>query len=168
MLGRLRRLFISGEERLFGEIRELIELSIEAIDILARGLELEDSGDVDGLEEVSREIGVLEKRGDEKLMEISAYVMSGAVFPGFRSQILTLINHIDDVLDSIHVLSREMARVNKYCRDMIAEFPVANDGILRQLSHAKRMLSRLRDLFEVSGASWQSVVALAAEIERME
>lgn len=169
MLKRIKSFFLSGEKELFSRLRELIKNSIMALDLLIEMNNKEINGEIDDLILMNEEISSLEKKGDEDVMNITIYIMKGAVLPGFKSQLLNLVNILDDILDTIHIISREILRVRRYSQiTKTQDILIIHEKIISQLKHAKQMLIELDKLFDCFNKSWDELIEISASIERME
>lgn len=169
MLKKLRKFFVSGEEELITRLRQLIKYSILAINLLIDMNKEEISGNIDKLILLNEEISAIEKKGDVETLELTIFIMKGAVLPGFRSQLINLINTLDDILDIIHIMSREVLRVRRYSiMPDIQELKVLHNKIIEQLYHAKNMIIRLDELFNFIEKRWDNLVEISSSIEMLE
>ena len=169
MLRKIRGFFLSGERELFNKLRKLIKYSMTALDLLIEMNNREMTDEIDKLILINEEISSLEKRGDEETMSITSYIMKGAVLPGFRSQLINLINILDDILDTIHIISREILRVRRYTSiSKTQDILIIHEKIINQLKHSRQMLIELDKLFDCLDKSWDSLIEISASIERME
>ncbi len=169
MFKRLKKILIAGETELFDKLRRFVDYSIRAIELLIEITKHERGKDIDELILLNEEISSLEKKADEEVMSLTNYIMQGSVLPGFRSQFMLLINILDDILDNIHILSREILRFRRYTEiEESEDIIIIHNRIINQLEHTENMLKTLTKLFDLANANWNSILETIAYIERLE
>jgi predicted phosphate transport protein (TIGR00153 family) len=160
---------MGGEEELFKKLLRIVRYSLTGINLLIEMSKEEIQGGIDRLILLNEEISSLEKKADTKNIEIVNYVMKGSILPGLRGQFIYLANTLDDILDTIHVVSREILRVKKLSNLTPSEdILFIHNKTVFQLEHSKRMIELLQDLFDCLDKTWDSIVSLSTSIERLE
>ncbi len=112
-------LYVGGEKEFLGRLVTHLGLSQKAMGILENMVlsAMENSGiSKTKVSEGMREIAALEREGDEIVRQINDYVLKGGAVPITTASIMdTILNKSDDILDGIHVLSRELRRTYYLC-----------------------------------------------------
>ena len=153
------------EAKIFAKLVEHIELTLEAIDKLIEILYI-DEVKVDA---IVQDIERLEKIGDDISFKLTQSILRGAVSLTIQNNLIELVNIIDDLLDTIHFLSKDMNRFKKYLDvSKVYELGIAND-IKDNILHSKKAILALKQLLlEATNNNVQEVVRLRNEIESLE
>lgn len=169
MFKRLKKVLIGGEEELFKKLLRIVGYSLTSINLLIEMSKEEIKGGIDKLILFNEEISSLEKKADNENIEIINYVMKGSILPGLRGQFIYLANTLDDILDTIHVVSREILRVKKLSNlTPTKDILFIHSKTVFQLEHSRRMVELLQELFNSLDKNWETIIALSASIERLE
>jgi predicted phosphate transport protein (TIGR00153 family) len=169
MFKRLKKILIGGEEELFKKLLRIVGYSLTSINLLIEMSKEEIKGGIDKLILFNEEISSLEKKADNENIEIINYVMKGSILPGLRGQFIYLANTLDDILDTIHVVSREILRVKKLSNlTPTKDILFIHNKTVFQLEHSRRMVELLQELFNSLDENWETIIALSASIERLE
>jgi len=161
LLDRLVGLFKGQESTIFSKLKEHLELSMKALEVLT-------SPECRLEEKCLRKIVELEKRGDEISREISELLSRGAVTAHALNIIEIMTNKIDDILDEIYVLSKELERMLKYSKN--------KDVVLRVYGYVvdagRKAIAAIRELHtlysNIINGSIQDTRSRMNEIERLE
>lgn len=95
---------MKAEERVIGNIEQMLNLALSACELLQKAVL---SRDKSLLEEVSR----LERDGDDLRRSTAREIYKGAFLPYLRSNILRLVEDVDDILNTTD-------KAGKYCRKL--------------------------------------------------
>jgi predicted phosphate transport protein (TIGR00153 family) len=111
---------MKAEERVIGNIEAMLKLSPIACELLQKAVMEKDRS---LLEEISR----IERDGDDLRRETARIIYKGAFIPYLRSNILRLVEDVDDILNTVD-------KAGKYCRKI-------NDlGFIRSSVEVGRLL----------------------------
>lgn len=94
-------IFDSGESRVIGMSRKIIEYAIEANMLLEKMIAGEDN---------VTKIKIIERSADKEVFMITNSIVGGAIAPNIIDDMLLFINKEDDIIDNIFNLSRELKR----------------------------------------------------------
>lgn len=103
----------TGEKRFIQELINHLELSSRAIKLINDYLSTSN-------DERLKDISNLERIGDEISRKLSEETSRGAISPVVIGTIEFLLNKIDDILDNIHILSKELKRLYSIVRSRYA------------------------------------------------
>lgn len=95
-----------AEERVIGNIGQMLNLSLSACELLHKAV-LERNKQL--LEEVSR----LERDGDDLRRSTAREIYKGAFLPYLRSNILRLVEDVDDILNTIDKAGKYFRKIQK-------------------------------------------------------
>ncbi len=141
-------LYVGGEREFIGRLITHIELSQRALSILeSMVLSAVENNSVSKtkVSEGMREIAALEREGDEIVRQINDTVLKGAVPITTVSIMDTILNKSDDILDGIHVLSRELRRTYYLCNtEPVRKF--LSEEFLEMLRIGKEALKMLLEI----------------------
>jgi uncharacterized protein Yka (UPF0111/DUF47 family) len=162
--GKILSLF-KPETKIFERLAEHVELTLDAIDKLIKILYVDEVK----VDTIVQDIEKLEKIGDEISFKLTQNILKGAVSLTIQNNLIELVNLIDDLLDTIHFLSKDMNRFKKYLRiSEVYELGVANH-IKDNILHSKKAILALRQLLlEAANNNVQEVVKLRNDIENLE
>jgi len=99
-----------SERELFNKVQSHLRLSLKALNILEGIVSAEEDKAKVAASEGMREVAAIEREGDELIRMLGDKLSKGAISPTLMPTIEVLLNKIDDVLDDIHVLTRELRR----------------------------------------------------------
>ncbi len=108
-MGLFEDIFDSGERRVIGMSRRIIEYAIEANMLLEKMIAGEDN---------VAEIKIIERSADKEVFMITNSIVGGAIAPNIIDDMLLFINKEDDIIDNIFNLSRELKRYRCKKRSM--------------------------------------------------
>ncbi len=166
MFDRLFSIFRSREEKLFLYLLDHVKLSKECIDELIRVVE--EIPNRDRLDEVARYIAALEKEADELTRKMDEEVVSGAIIPSIISDLELLLDRIDNVMDGIYFLSRELRRgANIWDVDpRVVEF--LRDHFIKMLRITQRSIDILLTLLQNAPRNKDVMRSMGLRIEKLE
>ncbi|BDR92570.1 DUF47 domain-containing protein [Vulcanisaeta souniana] len=160
-----------GEKEFLGRLVTHLGLSQKAMGILENMVlsAMENSGiSKTKVSEGMREIAALEREGDEIVRQINDYVLKGAVPITTASIMDTILNKSDDILDGIHVLSRELRRTYYLCNTE----PVRNflgEEFLEMLRIGKEALKMLIEIInDLNVRSFSDIRVMVMGIQKLE
>ncbi len=115
----LKRALVIGEENIFGELTQIIDIAEQAnIHLVSM---LSDCKNGQCLDVGERAIKVLEDESDAVAFKITEDITTGAVSPNILEQLLQSVNVADDIVDTYYYQSREICRMYK------AKFPYSEE-----------------------------------------
>ncbi len=160
-----------GEKEFLGKLMTHLGLSQKAMDIL-EGMVLSamenNSISKAKVSEGMREISALEREGDEIVRQINDYILKGAIPITTASIMDTILNKSDDVLDGVHVLSRELRRTYYLCNTE----PVRNflgEEFLEMLRIGKEALKMLIEIINsLNTKSFSDIRVMVLGIQKLE
>lgn len=118
--------FVKGELELFNGLSEHARLTLKSLNIIEDALR---SGDLVRIKEAEVEVGVIENQGDEISRVLSQEVSTGAIATPIMGDVEILIGKVDDILDKVHILSREIRRAMSMCASPEVKKVLAEDVI---------------------------------------
>ncbi len=166
MFDRIFSIFRSREEKLFLYLLDHVKLSKEGVDELIRVVE--EVPNKDRLDEVARYIAALEKEADELTRRMDEEVVSGAIMPSIISDLELLLDRIDNVMDGIYFLSRELRRgANIWELDpRVVEF--LRDPFIKMLRITQRSIDILLTLLQNAPRNRDVMRSMGLRIEKLE
>ncbi len=166
MFDRLFSIFRSREEKLFLYLLDHVKLSKECIDELIRVVE--EIPNRDRLDEVARYIAALEKEADELTRKMDEEVVSGAIIPSIISDLELLLDRIDNVMDGIYFLSRELRRGASIWEvdPRVVEF--LRDPFIKMLRITQRSIDILLTLLQNAPRNKDVMRSMGLRIEKLE
>ena len=168
MFRRIRDLFTSGERVLFGRILQLIilsEKSLRNLDTMIRSPRKEPKL----LKTEMGTIAELEKEGDALAIKLTQSITRGAIAPGLTEHFFTLIQRIDDILDTSHFLARDISRVSTHATAFGSSFCVQVYQKAAEL-HALCLEGtlKLKELIEGIDEGFDASIERTRELEEIE
>lgn len=164
ILNNLWRKLVKREIEILNRISDLIDLSIKSIDVLL--ITIDDEGDIDI---ALKTIEEYEKMGDEIVSVLTDSILGGAIMIPLQNYVLKLIDILDDILDTIHVISIEEARKKYFRRIRSKKALEIENKIYRYLKLSRESITKLKILIEnIISGEWIELLPLTKEIERME
>jgi uncharacterized protein Yka (UPF0111/DUF47 family) len=147
MMKNFKRILVVGEQNLFRELTEILELGIRANEVMCRMLsEGYRWSELDGAKQTIRSLA---KQSDDIAFNVSEEITSGAVSPNILDDLLEAVNHADNILDFYYALSRELGRMSKadvtnahlnYDAEWKPTFGILTDLAGKAISEAKEIL----------------------------
>ncbi len=160
-----------GEREFLGKLAAHVGLSQRALSILEEmvlSAVENNNASKTKVSEGMREIAALEREGDEIVRQVNDYVLKGAVPIVAASIMDTILNKSDDILDGIHVLSRELRRTYYLCNtEPIRKF--LSEEFLEMLrigKEAMRMLIEILNNLDKRG--FADIRVMVMGIEKLE
>ena len=126
VLGRLLNPFVRGELRLFANIEKHLDLTLKSIDIIMDAIR---SGDLHKIKDAEIKVSALENLGDEISHSIAHDVSTGAIATPIIGDVELMIGKIDDILDRVHILAREVRRAFQICANQGAKEIMSKDVV---------------------------------------
>ncbi len=161
LLDRIINIFRGQERAIFDKLKEHLELSMRALEVLT-------SPECRLEERCLKEIIELEKKGDEISREISELISRSAVTAYALNIIEIMTNKIDDILDEIYVLSKELERLLRYCKNREIIFRVYS-YITEAGLKAIKAIRALHELYtDIINGAPQDTRSRMNEIEKIE
>lgn len=108
--GFLRRFLVLGEKQALQDLIVYTDLAEEATDLLISQL----SATSQQMGTISRKIRQIEKKGDDRTMDIKTEITQGAINSTLLGHLLSLVDISDDFLDRCLYISREILRMSHY------------------------------------------------------
>lgn len=106
-----KRVLVVGEENVFRELAEILELCVQSNEVMSRMLLKGYKGTA--LAESMQAMHSLEKQSDDVAFKVSEDITSGAVSPNVLDDLLESVRQADNILDLHYSLSRELGRMSK-------------------------------------------------------
>ncbi|MFB6471183.1 MAG: DUF47 domain-containing protein [Vulcanisaeta sp. AZ3] len=146
--GRILSPLYGSEKEFLNRLMAHLELSRKALEIL-EGMVLSAVEDNNmsktKVSEGMREIAALENEGDEIVRQVNDEILKGAVSITTASVMDSILNKSDDILDGIHVLSRELKRTYYLCNtEPIRKF--LSEEFLEMIEIGKEALNNLLNM----------------------
>ncbi|MGD6807385.1 MAG: DUF47 family protein [Candidatus Bathyarchaeia archaeon] len=161
-----KRVLVVGEENIFGELCQIIDIAAQAnSDLLSM---LGNCKDEQCLDKGMQSIKLLENKSDQVAFKISEDITSGAVSPNILEHLLETVHIADDIVDTYYYQSREL------CRMYRAKFPYSEEVqdaewialFKSMLELADQALKKVKQILQNSDLS--EILRLRREIEALE
>lgn len=168
MIARIKNLLIPGEQRLLGELEEMLAMGLETLQLLTA---LFSAGTVDTNLIISKttRITELEKRGDLIVTEIETSVATGAISPSLIDDFLRLSERVDGILDAAHSMSREVSRVYKFRKDEASMIEIRIYAEMPNLLElAAKAVQSLREMIAATKTNPRELTTFTEVIESLE
>ncbi len=157
---------VVGEENIFGELCQIIDIAAEANQNLMSMLG--DCKNEKCLDAGMQAIRVLENKSDAVAFKVNEDITTGAVSPNILEHLLQTVSIADDIVDTYYYQSREM------CRMYRAKFPYSEAvedaewiAIFKSmLELADKALVKVKQTLSISDLS--EILKLRKEIEALE
>ncbi len=169
--GRILSPLYVGEREFLSRLITHLELSQKAIEIL-EGMVLSavenNTISKTKVSEGMREISALEREGDEIVRQMNDFVLKGAIPITTASIMDTILNKSDDILDGIHVLSRELRRTYYLCNtEPVRKF--LSEEFLEMIRIGKEALKSLLEIINrLDKASFSDIRVMVMGIQKLE
>jgi predicted phosphate transport protein (TIGR00153 family) len=160
-----------GEREFLDKLVAHLRLSQRALDILeSMVLSAVENNNISKtkVSEGMREIAALEREGDEIVRQVNDEILKGAVPITTASIMDTILNKSDDVLDGIHVLSRELRRTYFLCNtNPVRKF--LGEEFLEMLRIGKEALKNLIEVInDLNTKSFSDIRVMVMGIQKLE
>lgn len=160
-----------GEREFLDKLVAHLRLSQRALDILeSMVLSAVENNNISKtkVSEGMREIAALEREGDEIVRQVNDEILKGAVPITTASIMDTILNKSDDILDGIHVLSRELRRTYFLCNtDPVRKF--LGEEFLEMLRIGKEALKNLIEVInDLNTKSFSDIRVMVMGIQKLE
>jgi len=160
-----------GEREFLDKLVTHLRLSQRALDILeSMVLSAVENNNISKtkVSEGMREIAALEREGDEIVRQVNDEILKGAVPITTASIMDVILNKSDDVLDGIHVLSRELRRTYFLCNtDPVRKF--LGEEFLEMLRIGKEALKNLIEVInDLNTKSFSDIRVMVMGIQKLE
>jgi len=160
-----------GEREFLDKLVTHLKLSQRALDILeSMVLSAVENNNISKtkVSEGMREIAALEREGDEIVRQVNDEILKGAVPITTASIMDTILNKSDDILDGIHVLSRELRRTYFLCNtDPVRKF--LGEEFLEMLRIGKEALKNLIEVInDLNTKSFSDIRVMVMGIQKLE
>ena len=160
-----------GEREFLDKLVAHLGLSQRALDILeSMVLSAVENNNISKtkVSEGMREIAALEREGDEIVRQVNDEILKGAVPITTASIMDTILNKSDDILDGIHVLSRELRRTYFLCNtNPVRKF--LGEEFLEMLRIGKEALKNLIEIInDLNTKSFSDVRVMVMGIQKLE
>jgi predicted phosphate transport protein (TIGR00153 family) len=169
--GRILSPLIVGEKELLKRLTMHLQLSQRALEIL-EGMVLSavenNSISKAKVSEGMREIAALEREGDEIVRQANYELLKGAI-PATTVPIAdAILNKSDDILDGIHILSRELKRTYTLCgTEHVREF--LSEEFLEMIRIGKEALKNLLEIVSsLDTRSFSDIRVMVMGIQKLE
>ena len=161
-----KRALVVGEENIFGELCQIIDIAAEANTNLMSMLG--DCKNEKCLDEGMQKIHILENQSDNIAFKVNEDITTGAVSPNILEHLLETVHVADDIVDTYYYQSRELSRMYK------AKFPYSEDlqetewitTFKSMLELADKALVKVKQTLTISDLS--EILKLRKEIEALE
>ncbi len=165
VFSKLKDMFITQEITLFQELRRHTELSKKGVDLLIEAYE----GNVGKKDHLYKEIEKLEKEGDSLSNEVTRLILDGAIIVSLQNYLITLMDILDNILDTIHFLGGETYRRVYFEKIRTREVRAIEKKVLNYLKHSKKSIEELIKLFDkVISGGWDDIIEITSRIEEIE
>ncbi|WP_066793234.1 DUF47 domain-containing protein [Caldivirga sp. MU80] len=166
IFSRLLNPFVKGELELFNGLSEHAKLTLKSLNIIEDALR---SGDLVRIKEAEVEVGVIENQGDEISRVLSQEVSTGAIATPIMGDVEILIGKVDDILDKVHILSREIRRAMSICASPEVKRVLAED-VVELIMVDKRGVEEFIELASAiaRGDDWGKVRSHVLVISKLE
>lgn len=105
----LRRWFTSGWDAVVSQLKAHVSYSLQALDQIQQIISRDELTE-DYLDEVVRKIAAIEREGDEIIRRLDDNISKGALVPSVIGSAELLLDRIDNILDNIYYISKEIRR----------------------------------------------------------
>jgi predicted phosphate transport protein (TIGR00153 family) len=165
IFSRIKDMLITQEITLFQELRRHTYLSLKAVELLIEAYE----GNADRRNHLYRKIEKLEKEGDRLSNEITRLILDGAIIVSLQNYLITLMDILDNILDTIHFLGGETYRREYFEKIRTKEVRAIEKKILNYLKHSMKSIEELIKLLDkVISGEWEDIIDITTRIEEIE
>jgi uncharacterized protein Yka (UPF0111/DUF47 family) len=160
----LSRLLVVGEEKIFGEIAEIVKIANEANQILNR---MFTEHRLEALLFENAKMAEVEKRADDLAFSVRRDITDGAVNPTVLDNLLECVEVADGMVDKYHYLARELTRMARAKSDeSVNRVAIADSAFLSMLELADESAAKLLEL--LVEAEMNRIRGIRSEIEELE
>jgi predicted phosphate transport protein (TIGR00153 family) len=165
VIDRIKGMFLTQELNLFKEFKRHVYLSKRGLELLIDAFE----SDLEKERELYKEIEKLEKEGDRLSNETTRLILDGAIVVSLQNYLITLMDTLDNILDTIHYLGGETYRRRHFEKLRNKDAIDMEKKILGYLRHSENSINQLMILFDnVISGDWGGVVSQVSRIESLE
>lgn len=166
IIDKIKDLLSIHEKLMLEYIRDHIQLSVNALELLTKQVEEERE---EYKQNYKKEIEEMEKEGDKLVSKLTKMILGGAVMVPLQNYLIKLIDIIDDILDTIHFLSGEDYRKLYFKRLRSEKARDIEIEILEYLKHTQKALTSLMEMITLAiNNKWNDIVVKSEEIETLE
>lgn len=147
----LKRWFTSGWDEIVEGLKAHIGYSHQSIEFLEQILKETELNEV-YLDEIVRKIAAIEREGDEIIRKLDDNITKGALVPSVMGSAELLLDRIDNILDNIYYISKEIKRGYRVWKNdnirkiIIGKFKEMLDLDKTIIEYIGLILDRSRDL----------------------
>lgn len=147
----LKRWFTSGWDIVVNQLNAHLSYSLQALDQIQQVISKSDLTE-DYLDEVVRKIAAMEREGDEIIRRLDDNISKGALVPSVMGNAELLLDRIDNILDNIYYISKEIRRGYRVWKNesikkiIVGRFKEVLDLDRTIIEYMNLMLSKSRDL----------------------
>jgi len=163
----LKRLLSSGEERIFVTLSQHAELSVKSLRTI---MDVLNRGEVTPLtlERMMFEVSASESRGDGIIRELSASISRGAVPVALIGDFEMLMDRLDDVLDLVNFVAKELSRGFRVGLHKKDEVRKVYTEIKKMIDHAIRATESLASLLAAALRDFKEIQKYDELIDKIE
>lgn len=147
----LRRWFTSGWDVVVSQLKAHVDYSLQALGQIQQVISKDELTD-DYLDEVVRKIAAIEREGDEIIRRLDDNISKGALVPSVMGNAELLLDRIDNILDNIYYISKEIRRGYRVWRNenikkiIVGRFREMLDLDKTTIEYISLILNKSRDL----------------------
>ncbi len=169
IIKKIREFFELGEKVLFRDINKLVSLAVDSVKNLSSLVSLELDGNLKELKDHAKRIAELEKEGDLLTLKVTENVVKGALATGLRESFIELLQRIDNILDSAHILARDIVRTREFIPLKKSDKIKRIFSLLFNLSDiAIDAVEKLSEMLKVAQEAGEEAISIGFEIEKLE
>lgn len=167
----LKKWFTSGWDDIANHLKTHISYSLQALDLIYNIISNKNL-DENYLDEIVRKISAIEREGDEIIRRLDDEITKGALVPSVIGNAELLLDRIDNILDNIYYIAKEIRRGyivwrNEEIKKIISgKFREMVDLDKTSIEYIGLMLERSRDL-EFCGRYARMVSTLEEEVDEV-
>jgi len=166
IIDKIKDLLSTHEKLMLENIRDHVQLSINALELLIKQVEEERE---EYKQVYKKEIEEMEKKGDKLVSKLTKMILGGAVMVPLQNYLIKLIDIIDNILDTIHFLSGEDYRKLYFKRLRSEKARDIETEILEYLKYTQEALTSLMEMITLAiDNKWSDIVVKSEEIETLE
>lgn len=163
----LKKLFSSGEEKIFGRLSQHAELSVKSLRKIMEVLGMEEVTPL-ALERMMFDVSASESRGDGIVRELSASIAKGAIPVALIGDFEMLMDRLDDVLDLVNFVAKELSRGFRVGLHRREEVRRVYTEIKKMVDHALRATESLSALLAAALGDFREIQKYDELIDKIE
>jgi uncharacterized protein Yka (UPF0111/DUF47 family) len=165
-LRNIKRIFVVGEKKIFGEMSQIIKLAGEANTLMNRMLMEDYEGKP--FTETMQAIRSIEKKSDDVAFKVAEDITGGAVSPNILDNLLESVQTADEIIDNYYNIARELSRMSRAKSNSPQTQTKADFYSLfkNELTLAEKAISKLDKL--LSSSHLTDIIELRKEVEALE